>query len=357
MRTGLLLAVAASIAAGCGGQSVSGPTPVVVSVSITGPSSIAPGATAAFSAVAHMSDGSTQDYTTKATWRTNNIQILAISSTGQATAGIVGETFVTAVAQSRSATMNVVVIPAGTFRLTGTVTESGLPVASATVAVTSGIGTGLSTTTSFEGQYRIYGVSGEIELTVSKTGYTPTVQPATVTTASVIDVSIVQSGGVRDLTGTYALRIAADTGCGTGPTLPFPDDLKERRYTATVTQTGVTLRVQLSGAAFEVKNGVGDSFSARIEPGQITFVLGDGYYTPYPDILESLGDGRDLLISGSGTFTSSGSDLAGTMDGSLALGNSKQPVWSRAWYMTSCYSQNLTMAMTRQPGTPARIRR
>jgi len=249
------------------------------------------------------------------------------------------------------------VTPAGTFRLTGTVTESGFPVANATVAVTSGIGSGPSTTTNSSGQYRLYGVAGQIELTVSKTGYTPAVQALMVTTSSVLDMSVSQPGGLQDLTGTYALRIAADAGCGKGPQQPFPDDLKERRYTATITQTGPVLRVQLSGATFQVKGGAGDNFLARIEPGQVTFQLGDGYYTPYPDILESLDDGRGILVEGSGTLTASGTSLAGTLDGVLYLGNNKMPLWGNGWYITSCYSPNLTVAMTRQAAAPARIRR
>src|SRR5262245_44231278 len=170
MRTWLLLVAATAIAVGCGDGVVSGPTGVVVSVTISGPSSIAPGEAASFLAAARMGDGSMQDYTAKATWRTNNSQILSISSGGRATAVGAGEAQVTATAQSKSATVTVVVIPPGTFRVSGTVTESKLPVANATVAVTSGIGTGLSTVTDLNGQYRIYGVVGEIELTASKNG-------------------------------------------------------------------------------------------------------------------------------------------------------------------------------------------
>jgi len=356
MRTRLLLAAATAIAVGCGGGG-SGPSGVVVSVSISGPSSVAPGVTAAFSAVARMGDGSTEDYTAKGTWRTNNIQVLSISSGGRATAVSPGEAQVTVMAQSKSATQNVIVIPPGTFRVTGTVTESKLPVANATVAVTSGIGTGLSTVTDVNGQYRIYGVVGEIELTASKNGYTPAVQRVLVTTSSVVDMSVAQAGAVRDLTGTYTLRIAADTGCSSHPPMAFPDELKERRYTATITETGPSVRVQLSGATFAVKNGVGDSFSVRIEPAQMTFVLGDGYYTPYPDIFESLADGRGVLIEGSGTLSSSGSDLVGTLNGSIDVGDNTRPLWSTGWYLTNCYSPNLTVAMTRQSAGPARIRR
>src|SRR5215831_14349793 len=204
MRTRLLLAALTAIVAGCSPSGPSGQTQTqiqtrsVASVSIAGPSTIAPGATAAFSATAHLSDGSTQDFTAMATWRTDNSRILTISSTGQATAGISGDAQVTAVVPPKTATVSVTVIPPGTFRLTGTVTESKLPVSNATVAVTSGIGTGLSTTTNGDGQYRIYGVAGNIEITVSKDGYTPTVQTVVVTTSSVVDVSVSQSSAVRD---------------------------------------------------------------------------------------------------------------------------------------------------------------
>lgn len=360
MRSRLLLASVAAIAVACGPSAptpIPSPTPnvTVSTLSVTGPATLAPGATAQFSASARMSDGSTQDYTTKVTWRSANVSMLTITSVGQATGQANGETQVQAILPVLRATANVIVIPAGTYRLAGTVTESGLPVSKATVAVTSGIGTGLSVQTDFGGAYRIYGVAGQIEITVTKDGYTPVVEPLLVDTMSVADVAVVQTNA-RHLAGTYALTITANSGCSAySPAVSLPDELKQRHYGATITENGPAFRVDLSGADFLVKNGLGNGFSGRIEPGQITFSLGDGYYTPYPDIIESLGDGRILMVTGDGTLTPSGTDIVGSMSGGVVVG--KLPLWTNGFASSECYSNSVQFAFTKQPGALSRIRR
>ena len=54
---------------------------------------------------------------------------------------------------------SVIVVPTGTYRLTGKVLESGLPVQGALVKITSGQGSGLSRSTGFAGDYQFYGVA------------------------------------------------------------------------------------------------------------------------------------------------------------------------------------------------------
>ena len=358
MRTKLLLAAVAAVAVGCGPST---PTPIptsnvaVSTLSVAGPATVAPGATAQFTASARMSDESTQDYTSKVSWRSANVSMLTITNTGQVTGQATGETQVQAILPVLRATANVMVIPAGTYRLAGTVTESGLPVAKATVAVTSGIGTGLSVLTDFGGAYRIYGVAGQIEITVTKDGYVPVVQPLLVDTMSVADVAVVQTNA-RTLAGTYALTISATSGCSAyPPAVALPDELKQRHYGATITQNGPAFRVDLTGADFLVKNGLGNGFSGRIEPSQIAFSLGDGYYTPYPDIIESLGDGRILMVTGDGTLTPTGSDIVGSMSGGVYVG--KPPLWSSLFPTSECYSNSIQFAFTKQPAALSRIRR
>jgi hypothetical protein len=355
MRTRFLLAVIAASAMGCSPPS---PTPIqtgptVSSLTISGPATIAPGATAQFTASARMSDGSTLDYTSKVSWRSNNVTILAIAGTGQATGQAAGETQVQAVLPTLRMGANVMVIPAGTYRLTGNVTESGLPVSKATVAVASGVGTGLSAVTDFNGAYRIYGVAGPIELSVTKDGYTPVVQAAVIDAMGVLDIPVVQVNE-RNLAGTYALTIAMSGTCSVyPPAVPLSDDLRQRHYTATITEAGPSFRVDLSGANFVVKDGLGSGFSGRIEPSQITFTIGDGYYTPYPDIVESLGD-NILTIAGGGTLTTSGTDIAGSMGGGMYVG--KPPVWSFGFPTSGCGSNSIQFSFVKQSAL-TRIRR
>ena len=144
-----------------------------------------------------MSDGSTQDYSSKVTWRASDQTVLSISSTGQATGRAGGETLVTASSSQISARANVIVITPGTFRLIGRVVEFGVAVKDATVAVTSGIGTGLSTQTTFNGDYRLYGVAGEIQVTVTKDGYTPLVQTLMVAQETLADFEIAQTTSLK----------------------------------------------------------------------------------------------------------------------------------------------------------------
>ncbi|HKV99950.1 MAG TPA: carboxypeptidase-like regulatory domain-containing protein [Vicinamibacterales bacterium] len=359
MRTRSFLAVIAIAAAAVGCSPSPSPTPIqtgptVSALTITGPATIAPGATAQFTASARMSDGSTLDYTAKVTWRSNSVPIVTITSSGQATGQAAGETQVQAVLPTLRASANVMVIPAGTWRLTGNVTESGYPVSKATVAVTSGVGAGLSAVTDFNGAYRIYGVAGPIEVTVTKDGYTPVVQAAIIEAMGVLDIPVVQVNA-RNLAGTYALTIATGSTCSVyGPEVPLRDDLRQRHYVATITETGPVFRVDLSGANFVVKDGLGGGFSGRVEPNQITFSLGDGYYTPYPDIVEGLDDGSYLNIVGSGTLTISGTDILGTLSG--AFYQSKTFFWLGGWPASACGSNNIQFAFAKGAAL-SRIRR
>src|SRR5262245_47899931 len=177
----LLVTGAILASVGCGPDPLpppTGPSVTVKSISLAGPATIAPGATGAFTATATLGTGTTDDYTTKVTWRSTNTAVLTVDAQGRATGRTGGEAQVIAQISSQSARANVTVIPPDTFRLTGTVTDSGVPVSQATVAVTSGTGSGLSTLTDFNGQYRLYGVAGAIDVTVTKSGYTSVVQPA-----------------------------------------------------------------------------------------------------------------------------------------------------------------------------------
>jgi hypothetical protein len=146
--------------------------PMLVRIDVEGPGTIAPGEAVQFTASVHYSDGSRRNVTSdpETTWRTSDTRILAISSTGLATGGNRGDASVTLVFGARSATKgDGIVVPAGTFRLTGTLTDSGIGLAGVRVEVTLGSATGL-VTEAFS-TYRLYGVSGDTEIRVTKEGY------------------------------------------------------------------------------------------------------------------------------------------------------------------------------------------
>ena len=56
-------------------NSVTGPSKVLSSLAISGPSSIAPGATGTFVATARFSDGTSADYSTSVTWTSTNTNV------------------------------------------------------------------------------------------------------------------------------------------------------------------------------------------------------------------------------------------------------------------------------------------
>jgi carboxypeptidase family protein len=92
-----------------------------------------------------------------------------------------------------SAGANVMVVPAGTFRLTGRVLVGGTPLAGATVSITSGTGTGATTTTDSDGQYRLYGVAGVVQVQIVDLKYISLQQSVTVSNNTVADFTLTPS--------------------------------------------------------------------------------------------------------------------------------------------------------------------
>lgn len=147
------------------------PSRSLVRVEVSGPFSVDLGGTAQFVATARYSDGSSRDVSSEAAWRTQQSLVLTISETGLATGRSAGETTVSAGFQGRgSTTGQVVVTSPGTYRLLGSVRDSGLPVSGAEVAVSAGPAEGLTATT-VNGTYRLYGVHGDAEVRVRRPGY------------------------------------------------------------------------------------------------------------------------------------------------------------------------------------------
>jgi uncharacterized protein YjdB len=107
---GVLVVVAATalLAIACGNSSTSATT--IASLAVTG---TAPkvGASAQFSAIATMGDGSTQDVSSLATWQSSNAAVATVSSTGVVTGVGAGSVTVNAVYQTVSASDAIVLTP------------------------------------------------------------------------------------------------------------------------------------------------------------------------------------------------------------------------------------------------------
>ena len=131
----------------CGDGSGRALTPMVPTVTgplrieMTAPDSISSGESVQLTAIIFRSDGSTEDVTRQAQWSSSHTGVVRVAADGVATAVSNGEASIAVRHQGRSASKSVLAVPAGTFKLTGTVTESGFPVAGVRLTVVSGLGT------------------------------------------------------------------------------------------------------------------------------------------------------------------------------------------------------------------------
>jgi hypothetical protein len=298
-----------------------------------------------------MSDGSSADFTRKVTWTAAPTSVLTISGTGQATGQGVGDATIRATMPSVAAIVSVLVLPPDTYRLVGRVFESGLPVANASVMVLSGVGAGLSATTDSNGQYRLYGVAGAIQVRVSKAGYDDLVKPFTAVQNDVLDFPEAhQTAAIPSLAGTYTLTLTADPACATyrsGATAALPADfLQPRTYGASVTQNGPALSVTLTDAAIVPQE---NHFTGRSEPDSIEFTIGSpGYYGYFG---YSLGDGVAEQVSATQTFVFGG-QLQGHRSGTAIIGGLSGPLEiytpsTRNYTLTAqCIASNSQVTLT-----------
>ncbi len=217
-------------------------------------------------------------------------------------------------------------LPKSTFRLAGTIKDSGFGIANVTVTVISGVGEGLTAISVGDGSYALYGVSGPVRIHVKKDGYLNRLEQIDVTAHRTYDFTMVTERPRTDYRGTYTLTISAASPCGS-TSGTFPEEAKRRVYTANVEQDGGRLTVTLSDADFIVTNGEGNGFSGFTDPtGTMTFPIGEFWFfgdEPIPigfDIVERLSGGA-LMVAGTVTASGSPQRIAGTLAGSIATSN------------------------------------
>jgi hypothetical protein len=279
----------------------------ITRIDLAAPESVPPGPSAQLSVTGVLTDGSTRDVTNQSIWRTSATGTLNVSPAGLASGlkpgeGIVSVSVPRPNLNALTRTRELLVLPAGTFRLTGTVSDSFGLMAEVTVAVTGGPAAGQSSVTGATGEYRLYGVSGETPLRISRGGY-QTLEPSVhVSGHQKQDFDLRPAGSRRDVSGTYTLTITAAGHCRT-----WPEPFRTRRYTATVDQDGNAVEVTLGGARFLLGPGRrGNRFRGRLLDDEVEFFISYypqsfyGTYFPMPDhpeVVEELSSGY-LLLSG-----------------------------------------------------------
>jgi hypothetical protein len=321
-----------------------------VRLAITGPRTVPPGGTAQFTATVQMSDDTTRDVTAEAQWRSNSVT-LALSTPGRVTAQGRGEAMLSASFNGLSSTKEVILVPDGTYRLIGTVTNvvaPAGPVALAEIVVTAGTGQGLIALSGEQGNYRLYGVAGDIELRITKAGYHPRTDRLSVTDHDTRDIGLTLVGQLPDVSGSYTLTIAAADSCST----ILPREAMSRQYSATLTQVGPSLTVTAGGATFAKVSGwpANVIYNGRVEPTGVSFklgapVCGGYYYGCDPPLIEQLGPSRFFMPLGFLNLEISPTGLAGPLDGAIEV--YEGPDTSHLQRVASCGSTRHRITLSR----------
>jgi Carboxypeptidase regulatory-like domain len=320
-----------------GGQGQSQPT--LQSIRVDGPTSVPPGTKAQYTATGQMSDGSTPDLTATTVWRSSDSAVLSIAANGEATGGKDGEAIVAAENSAKRASVQVLVLTPGTHRLTGLVSDSGMPIAGAAVDIVDGSRAVKSARTDGDGIYRFYGITGNVELRVHAEGYPDQKQGIPVTDDARLDFALPPGG---TLAGSYELAITADSACPVTGGNPFPQDLRVRTYDAGITQDGLKLSVKLAGGSlmFGSFSGTQNGASATFDIHGITI---DPFYHYYNymdstlDLVEQLSPTSYLIISGKATTSKVSGGLSGQLDGVIGVLGSLKTSYPN--FTNSCFGK------------------
>jgi hypothetical protein len=297
------------------------PAPFVTRLELSGPGTVNLGESVQFTAIGIMSDGSTRDLTGEATWRSSNTTVLTVSERGLATGVQAGDVSlsVSAPPSRSSVRADVIVVPAGTYRVTGAIRDQGVPVYGAMVEVTRGTATGL--TTAGEGSYRLYGLAGDSEIRVRKDGYEVGVHRVTVTGHQTVDFDLILRRARDNAAGVYTLKVLASGACRAS----LPPEAWERTYQAMVSQDGPRLTVQLDGATFHTQqNRLLNTFGGVVQPGGVTFSVGMagmyyGYFYYFPDVLEQLTPSSYYSFGGAIGAAITPAGITGVLEGELLV--------------------------------------
>jgi hypothetical protein len=292
------------------------PAPIpVVRLEIVGPDRIAPGESVQYSAIMHQSDGSSRDVTREAVWHSGVQGVLTVSTSGLATGHERGATSLNASVGPAYSSKEVLVLPAQTYRLTGTVRDAGFTVTGARVDVMAGLGRGLVATT-IGGTYVLWGVGGDVELRVTRDGFQEQKKRVLVTTHQEVDFDLILSRPRPEIAGRYTLTLNADTACSAA----LPEEARVRRYTAVATQQGPRVSVTLEGSTFyrHHSGALHNAFEGTMDQDRVRFLIfpamGYYYYYDFP-ILDVLSPDIVLQISGSAWTAVTPAGLVGALSG------------------------------------------
>jgi len=334
LNAALAVGIAIALLA-CGGQSTSmtsapSPTVTVSSVVVSGTTPVV-GQTVQFSATAMLSNATTQDVTTQATWSSSDASIATASSRGMVTGVGTGEADITATYQGVAGKSHVTIArpQPQTFTLTGVITDGSTRggIESARLEVLSGSNAGKIASTDSTGTYTMRDlVADSFRMRASADGFDSGEQGVTIPANPRADFTLqrtppsyrgVWTGGytIADCTNNNPPGVNPLDMCGT--------IFHAQRYQFTLSQS--------------VRTVVG---TYRLLTPYISCPCGGDYGTI--DMSGTIGPDGTLTISGTGTSRGSGiviaitfslrlstpTTLTGTVGGNINLGNIQRAVFS-----------------------------
>ena len=336
---------------------IRGPS-TLVRVEITGPDTIAPGESVQFKATGYFQDGSSRDVTQEVSWSHDARTLAGSAISGFYTGRERGDGTVgvdVTVPVFINARKPVLVLPTGTFRLTGRVVEAGTagPVSGATVAIDGD--SELVTTSGINGSFRLYGVTGSVDLRVALPGYAADTRRLVVDGHQSVELLLKLLKPRPDVNGVFTMTVTADPGCvSSAEGYPatagaLPESLRVRTYVAEMAQTGNLMKLQLSGYAPASGFRQDMPLNARLDLDRAVFGLGSflGYRaedTSTPGIVEALSPSSFVIVDG--VITMSIDTLSGTLRGAV-MWFDKDPWQYLSFPAGLCWSETHQVQFTR----------
>ncbi len=318
--------------------------PTLTHLELTGQTTIAPGATAELTVMAVFSDRTRTDVTSTAQWSINDSRFVTSLGQGRYQGVANGEGHVNVRYSTRSAGREIVVVPDGTFRVTGRILEEDgvTPVGNAHIRVRDVDGTGPHTNADASGYYRLYGVKRSIDLVVTREGYVDTEQKnLTISTHTSVNVMLPAPGPRLKVDGAYTVTFDWSS-CVSA----FRNEFRHRVYSAVVKQSEAEIEVRFTEPEF-VHNSAnrGDLMEGRVGPSGMHLFADSGYYYAYygagsaPYLTELLPDNHRLVSWGTVFLTQSGNRFSGAIQGGAAL---YRRVGQNDTYLGGCNSGTVT---------------
>jgi hypothetical protein len=295
---------------------------------MSGPDTIAPGTQVQYTLKAFLSDGTARDETRGVTWTSLNLTVATVDPLGRVSAITMGDTTIRASSGGSSSTKNIVVTPAGTFRVKGRMVDdtSNALIRNAEVTIRAAGGLEFRLSPNAAGEFVSYGVPSEAELEISSSGYVKYTQALHLAEHTTLQIRLRPAALPPDFSGTYKLTVTAGA-CASLPNRPaLATNLRSRTYDAVLTQRSRDIQVDLSNAEFFSRDGrLQNRFFGYSQSDRFTFYLWgpDSYYYEYylpfsiSDVIERLSDGTFLITSGSGPVSAADGGLRSTISGGL----------------------------------------